>query len=76
MIANSPAAVAAAFSVSWRPVSVGERRCAAIPDPMTSAASSRLPRYSARSRRGNGALSSAGPVMTLDEVLTAAPPVS
>ncbi|HEX9334321.1 MAG TPA: hypothetical protein VF892_00495, partial [Pseudonocardiaceae bacterium] len=69
MIANSPAAVAAAFSVSRRPVSPGESRCAAIPDPITSAASSRLPRYSANSLRGNGTPGS----RTTDSVLTRVP---
>ena len=57
MIANSPAAVAAAFSSSARPVSDGDRRCAAIPEPITIAARNALPRNSAASRRGrSGAL--------------------
>src|SRR5271166_126303 len=53
MIANSPAAVAAAFSNSSRPVSPGDRRCAAIPEPITTAARNPLPRNSAASRRHN-----------------------
>ena len=39
MIAKSPAAVAAAFSKSWRPIAPGESVCAAMPEPMTMAAS-------------------------------------
>ncbi len=54
MIANSPAAVAAAFSSSSRPVLPGDRRCAAIPDPITTAARKALPPNSAVSRRGSG----------------------
>jgi hypothetical protein len=38
MIANKPAAVAAAFSNSSRPMSPGESVWAAIPEPMTTAA--------------------------------------
>ena len=53
MIANSPAAVAAAFSSSSSPVSPGDRRCAAIPEPTTTAARNPLPRNSAASRRHN-----------------------
>ena len=49
MIANSPAAVAAAFSSSSSPVSHGDSRCAAIPDPITTAARNALPRNSAAS---------------------------
>src|ERR1700754_4761247 len=60
MIANSPAAVAAAFSSSARPVSFGERFCAAIPEPMTSAARNALPRYSASSRRESAAVTGLG----------------
>jgi hypothetical protein len=51
MIANSPAAVAAAFSSSSRPVCPGDRRCAAMPEPITTAARNALPRNSASSRR-------------------------
>ncbi len=51
MIANSPAAVAAAFSSSSRPVSPGDRRWAAIPEPITTAARNALPSNSASSRR-------------------------
>ncbi len=58
MIANSPAAVAAATSSSSSPVWPGDRRWAAIPDPITTAARNALPRNSARIRRqsGTGAL--------------------
>src|SRR5688572_24640434 len=61
MNANSPAAVAAAFWSSWRPGS-SESCWAAMPEPMTSAASSALPRYSASKRRRSGGftLSSGG----------------
>ncbi len=52
MIANSPAAVAAEFSSSCRPVSDGDSRCAAIPEPITIAARNALPRNSAARRRG------------------------
>ena len=52
MTANSPAAVAAEFSSSSSPVSPGDRRWAAIPEPMTIAARNALPRNSAASRRG------------------------
>src|SRR5208337_2826936 len=60
-----PAAVAAAFSNSSRPVSPGDRRCAAIPEPITTAARNPLPRNSAASRRHNvtGALLTA-PILT------------
>ena len=51
MIANSPAAVAAAFSSSSSPVWPGDSRCAAIPEPITTAARNALPRNSASSRR-------------------------
>jgi len=51
MIANSPAAVAAEFSSSCRPVSDGDSRWAAMPDPITIAARNALPRNSAASRR-------------------------
>ena len=53
MIANRPAAVAAAFSSSWSPGSV-DSDAAAMPEPMTSAASNALPRNSARSLRVSG----------------------
>jgi len=51
MIANSPAAVAAAFSNSCSPVWPGDSRCAAMPEPITAAARNALPRNSAVSRR-------------------------
>ena len=65
MIANSPAAVAAAFSSSSSPVSPGDRRCAAMPEPITTAARNALPSSSASSRRHNltGALFTA-PILT------------
>ena len=53
MIANSPAAVAAAFSSNSSPVSPGDSRCAAMPEPMTTAARNALPSSSASSRRHN-----------------------
>jgi hypothetical protein len=57
MIANSPAAVAAEFSSSCRPVFPGDSCCAAIPEPITIAARNALPRNSAASRRAKaGAL--------------------
>ena len=43
MIANSPAAVAAAFSNSSSPVSPGDSRWAAMPEPITTAARNALP---------------------------------
>src|SRR5690349_15068363 len=55
MIANRPAAVAAAFSSSASPVSPAESCCAAIPDPMTTAARKAEPRNSASRRRASGA---------------------
>ena len=63
MIANSPAAVAAAFSSSSRPVSPGDSRCAAIPEPITMAARNALPSNSAASRRHN-ATSFTAPILT------------
>ena len=51
MTANSPAAVAAEFSSSSSPVSDGDSRCAAIPEPITIAARNALPMNSAASRR-------------------------
>ena len=51
MMAKRPAAVAAAFSKSWRPTSPGERFCAAMPEPMTMAARKALPKNSASKRR-------------------------
>lgn len=51
MIANSPAPVAAAFSNSSSPTSPGERRCAAIPEPITTAARNADPCSSASKRR-------------------------
>ncbi len=56
MIANRPAAVAAAFSSSASPVSVGESSAAAIPEPITIAARNAEPRNSASRRRGRGAV--------------------
>ena len=53
MIAYSPAAVAAAFSSSSSPVAPGDSRCAAIPEPITTAARNPLPRNSAVTRRHN-----------------------
>ena len=53
MIANSPAAVAAAFSSSCSPVWPGDSRCAARPEPITAAARNALPRNSAVSRRNS-----------------------
>src|SRR5713101_5422217 len=67
MIANSPAAVAAAFSSSSRPVLPGDRRCAAIPDPITTAARKALPRNSAVSRRGSGTDGRTGHAVILTE---------
>ena len=65
MIANSPAPVAAAASNSSRPASPGDRRCAAMPEPITTAARNALPSNSASSRRHNvtGALFTA-PILT------------
>src|SRR5436190_22196246 len=54
MIANSPAAVAAAFSNSCRPTSLGERCWAETPDPITTAARKAPPRNSASRQRGSG----------------------
>ena len=54
MMVYSPAAVAAAFSSSSRPVLPGDRLCAAIPDPITTAASKALPMNSASRRRHSG----------------------
>ena len=51
MMANSPAAVAAAFSSSCSPVFPGDSCCAAIPEPITNAARKALPRNSAARRR-------------------------
>ena len=51
MTANSPAAVAAEFSSSSSPVSDGDSRWAAIPEPITIAARNALPRNSPASRR-------------------------
>src|SRR5580700_11845562 len=53
MIANSPAAVAAAFSSNSSPVLPGDRRWAAMPEPITTTARNPLPRNSAASRRHN-----------------------
>ena len=54
VIANSPAAVAAATSNSSSPVWPGDRHRAAIPDSMTTAARNALPRNSAIRRRDSG----------------------
>ena len=51
MIANSPTVVAAAFSSSSSPVSPGERRWAAMPEPISTAARNALPSSSASSLR-------------------------
>ena len=51
MMANSPAAVAAAFSSNSSPVCPGDSRWAAIPEPTTTAARNPLPSNSASSRR-------------------------
>src|SRR5580693_6038604 len=51
MMANSPAAVAAAFSSNSSPVCPGDRRWAAIPEPITTAVRNPLPSNSATSRR-------------------------
>ena len=53
MMANSPAAVAAAFSSSSSPVVTGRERWAAMPEPITTAARNALPSNSASSRRHN-----------------------
>src|SRR5271156_1038416 len=47
MMAYSPAAVARAFSRSWRPTLPGDSSWAAIPDPTTTAARNALPISSA-----------------------------
>src|SRR6201996_761266 len=67
MIANSPAAVAAAFSTSSSPVWPGESRCAAMPDPITRAARNALPRNSAVSRRHSGIGALLTPPMLTEE---------
>ena len=64
MIVNSPAAVAAAFSSSSRPVAPGDRFTAAIPEPITTAARNALPANSAVSRR-HSATSSTGAALRL-----------
>ncbi len=64
MTANSPAAVAAAFSSNSSPVEPGDRRCAAIPEPITIAARKLLPRNSAASRRHRAAGSGGGVLVT------------
>src|ERR1019366_9159224 len=51
MMAYSPAPVAAALSNSSRLTLPGENCCAAMPDPMTTAARKALPSSSAASRR-------------------------
>ena len=64
MMANSPAAVAAAFSSNSRPVSPGDSRCAAMPEPITTAARNALPSSSAASRRHSAAGSGGGVLVT------------
>ena len=64
MMANSPAAVAAAFSSNSSPVAPGDRRCAAMPEPITIAARKPLPRNSAVSRRHSAAGSGGGVLVT------------
>src|ERR1039458_83632 len=51
MMANSPAFLAAAFSSSSSPTALGDSRCAAMPEPTTTAARKALPSSSASSRR-------------------------
>src|SRR6201981_1332525 len=68
MIANSPAAVAAAFSTSSSPVWLGDRRCAAIREPITTAAGNALPRNSAVSRRHSGIGALLTPPMLTEEI--------
>ncbi len=51
MLAMSPTAVAAAFSNSCSPMSLGERRWAVIPEPMTIAARNAEPRSSTSAPR-------------------------
>src|ERR1700722_18425874 len=69
MMANSPAAVAAAFSSNSSPVAPGDRRCAAMPDPITTAARNALPSSSASSRR-HSATGSGGGVLVTAPILT------
>jgi hypothetical protein len=54
MMVKRAAAVAAAFSNSWRPMSPGESCWAAIPEPITAAARKAEPRNSASRRRARG----------------------
>src|ERR1700758_2318748 len=68
MIAYSPAAVAAAFSSSSSPVGPADSRCAAIPEPITSAARNALPRNSAVSRRHSGMGALLTPLMLTEDV--------
>src|SRR5690242_2041049 len=51
----SPNTVVSEFCSSCSPVSVGDSCCAAMPEPMTTATSSPVPRNSASSRRAGGA---------------------
>src|SRR5262245_50787242 len=77
MIVNRPAAVAAAFSSSCRPVSPGERFAAAIPEPITAAARKAEPRNSASRRRVSGSVKGGcsagrcGPDQGLDQAVDA-----
>jgi len=48
--AISPPVVAAAFSSNCKPASLGERRCAMMPEPTTTATKKAVPTPSARSR--------------------------
>ena len=49
--ATSPAPVAVEFSSSCRPMSLGESRCAAMPEPTTTATRNAVPTASALARR-------------------------
>src|ERR1035441_8925629 len=69
MMANSQAAVAAAFFSNSRPAEPGDRCCAAIPEPITIAARKPLPRNSAASRR-HSATGSGGGVLVTAPILT------
>ena len=69
MMANSPAAVAAAFSSNSSPVAPGDRCCAAMPEPITTAARNALPSNSASSRR-HSATGSGGGVLVTAPILT------
>jgi hypothetical protein len=51
----SPNTVVSEFCSSCTPTSVGDSCWAAMPEPMTTATSSPVPRHSASNRRGSGA---------------------